>query len=369
VSVAHLEPLLLDQSDPGARGRAHGEHWRPAIRELSAIRVELCRERGAFASDAELFRTAAAHLPVLEAQAPELHAELLGIATGADLSAERVVVLNHYTDLRDVPPAARPGGTPTDAGGCTTIYTHGHDGPVLAQTWDMHASALPFVRMLRVAPADRDHEILCLTLAGCLGMAGMASTGVAVAINNLYSTDGRVGMVWPALVRAMLSCASAADAHALLQHTPLSSGHHYVIADGRDFFGVETSGELKVLTQTGARAAHLHTNHCFDPVLRRREAVPRDNTTFHRLNFATTIYAQQRPATAEALWDLFHTHDAGPGSLCMHGDPGGGDPHATITCAVLSMRLRDGGVRVAHGCAARSEPLDLAVGRWRGGAD
>jgi isopenicillin-N N-acyltransferase like protein len=366
--TATLEPLLLDQADPADRGRAHGEHWRAAIRELAAIRWGLCRERGAFADDRDLARTAAVHLPVLEAHAPELHAELLGIATGADLSPERIVVLNHYTDLRDVPASARP----RDAGGCTSIYNSGRDGPVLAQTWDMHASALPFVRMIRVAPAGSGDEVLCLTLAGCLGMAGISSAGVAVAINNLYSTDGRVGLVWPALVRAMLACETAAQARALLFATPLSSGHNYMIADGRDFFGVETSGELKVLTQTGARAAHLHTNHCFDPVLRRREAVPPENTTFHRLNFATTVYAQQRPATADAMWDLLHTHDAGPGSLCMHpAEAGshGGDPHATITCAVLSMRLRDGRVRVVQGCAARSEPLDLSVGRWRGGGD
>lgn len=360
-----LEPLVLEQVDPADRGRAHGEHWRAEIRELASIRWALCRERGAFEDDAELSRTAAAHLPVLQRESPELHAELEGIAIGADLCPERIVVLNHYTDLRDVPASARP----RDPGGCTTIYASGHDGPVLAQTWDMHASALPYVRMLRVAPRGGDDEVLCLTLTGCLGMAGLAGSGVAVAINNLYSTDGGIGMPWPALVRAMLACDDAASAYALLRRTPRSSGHHYMIADGRDFYGVETSGRLDVLTQSGPRAAHLHTNHCFDPVLRRREAVPAGSTTFHRLNLATTLYAQQRPATADALWDLFHTHDDGPGALCIHPASGSGDPHATITCAVLSMRLRDGRVRVAQGCAARSEPLELSIDRWRGTGD
>lgn len=365
--MAVLEPLLLDQDDPTARGRAHGEHWRAEIGELAALRLRLCRERGAFSGDAEVLRLAARHLPVLRAHAPSLHDELLGIARGADVSPELVVVLNHYTDLRDVP----PGATVSDPGGCTAIYTAGHDGPVLAQTWDMHASALPYVRTIRVAPSGSDDEVVCLTLTGCLGMAGISGAGVAVTINNLHSTDGRIGLVWPALVRAMLACPSAAEARALLQRAPRSSGHHYMIADGRDFYGVETSGELEVLTQTGPRAAHLHTNHCFDPVLRKREAVPAASTTFHRLNHATTIYAQARPVTADALWDLFHGHDGGRGTLCIHpaSDGESSDPDATITCAVLSMRLRDGGIRVVQGCAARDEPVELSVQRWRGGAD
>src|SRR4029453_1874939 len=127
----------------------------------------------------------------------------------------------------------------------------------------------------------------------CVGMAGMGPHGVGVTINNLSSTDGGVGVVWPALVRAMIAQPSARAAYELLLRTPLSSGHHYMIADGREFFGVECSGQLKVLTQVGARAAHLHTNHCFDPVLRARERVGPTSTTFERLNMATTLYAQQ----------------------------------------------------------------------------
>jgi isopenicillin-N N-acyltransferase-like protein len=229
----------------------------------------------------------------------------------------------------------------------------------MGETWDLHGNAEPYVRMLRIAPRGGEQETLCLTLTGCVGAAGINSRGVAVTVNNLSSTDGRVGVVWPALVRAMLERPDARAAYELLLRTPLSSGHHYAVADGREFFGVECSGELKVLTQVGPRAAHLHTNHCFDPVLRRREAVPPGSTSFHRVNLATTIYAQQRPRDLEGMWALLHTRDGTPGSLCI--DPRADDPTATATCAVIVMRLRDGLVRVVRGGAHRSEPLELAV--------
>ncbi len=367
-----LEPLVLDQVDARARGRAHGEHWRAAIHELAELRLGLTLRRSGFLDEAEVLAAAGLHLPVLHAQLPQLAEELHGIADGADISPERVVVLNHYTDLRDVPrsvlgPAAEQEQQrePGDPDGCTAIYFSGDRGPLMGETWDLHANAEPYVRMLRIAPAGGEHETLCLTLVGCLGAVGISSRGVAVTVNNLSSTDGRVGVVWPALVRAMLEQPDARAAYELLLRTPLSSGHHYVIADGHDYYGVETSGELKVLTQLGPRAAHLHTNHCFDPVLRRREAVPERSTSFHRLNLATTIYAQQRPRDLEGLWSLLHTRDGSRGSLCI--DPvAGAEPTATATCAVIVMRLHDGRVRVVQGGAHRSEPLELSVGRWQG---
>jgi isopenicillin-N N-acyltransferase-like protein len=376
--AAHpLEPLVLDQAQPRDRGRAHGEHWRAAIHELAELRLALTLRRSGFLDEDEVLAAAGLHLPVLREQLPAQAEELEGIAEGAAISPERVVVLNHYTDLRDVPRSVlgRPGlrseptsgsGARADPDGCTAVYFMGEGGPVMGETWDLHANAEPYVRMLRIAPAGGDHETLCVTLTGCLGAAGLSGRGVAVTINNLSSTDGRVGVVWPALVRAMLEQPDARTAYELLMRTPLSSGHHYVIADGRDFFGVECSGELKVLTQLGPRAAHLHTNHCFDPVLRRREAVPTGSTSFHRLNLATTVYAQERPRDEEGMWSLLHTRDGSRGSLCI--DPPGPDaePTGTATVAVIVMRLSDGRVRVVRGGAHRGEPLELTVGRWQG---
>jgi isopenicillin-N N-acyltransferase-like protein len=363
-----MEPVCFDQADPRERGRAHGALWRTEIHELAAIRLELTRRRSQFATDDQVLAAAALHLPVLAGEAPELHEELLGIADGSDLPPEKIVVLNHYTDLRDVP-ASVLGVAPvvpeeSAPDGCTAIYFNGLHGPVIGQTWDMHATAEPFVRMIRIMPAGSDSEALCFTLTGCLGMAGLGHRGVAVTINNLSTTDGRVGLVWPALVRKLLAQPNALEARAVLERTPLSSGHYYVIADGREFFGIECSGELKVLTQKGHRAAHLHTNHCFDPVLRGREAVSRSSTTFHRLNMASTLYAQQRPSSVNELWDLLSSHDGHPGSICQHLDELEGDPDASKTCGRIVMRLQTGEARVGRGCGRPGTALELKMLRY-----
>lgn len=376
MTAASIEVAEFDQDDPGARGEAHGELWRAEIRELAEIRAALALQKGAFSGRAQLDAIASLHVPLLDRFSPALSAELRGIARGAGVTLAQAVILNHYTDLRDVPPSVleetfpedpAPKDRGDDPGGCTAVYVPGARGPVLGQTWDMHGTAEPYVRAIRIRPRGGDTEVVCFTLTGCLGMTGLSESGVAVTINNLSSTDGQVGVVWPALVRAMLAAGSARAARDLLLATRLSSGHHYMTADGRDFYGVETSGQLKVQTQVGGRAAHLHTNHCFDPVLRRREAVPRASTSFRRMELATTLYVQQRPRDADGVWALLSSHEGYPRSLCSHvPDDAGGDPSASRTCGRMVMSLWGGEVLVGAGCGQVAPPTRLGLSRWRG---
>lgn len=363
-----LEPVVFDQPSGRERGRAHGALWRREIHELAAIRLDLCLRRGSFADAEQVLQVAGLHLPVLLDEAPELHQELLGISEGADLGIERVVVLNHGAGLRDVRPNvpradARSATAQVDdaSDGSTAIYTHGAQGPLLGQTWDLHASAAPFVRVIAVPSPDGMRESLCFTLTGCLALAGLGHAGVAVTINHLTCTDARVGLLWPALVRQLLDAPDADVALARLRAAPLGSGHHYMIADGREFYGVECSGKLAVLTQQGARAAHLHTNHCFDPVLRQRERVSPRSSTFDRLNMATTLYAQHRPTTVEALWDLLGSHDGHPRSICSHLSDDEDDSFASATCGRVLMQPLDGAMRVARGCSRTGDSLNLRL--------
>ena len=63
------------------------------------------------------------------------------------------------------------------------------------------------------------------SLTGCLGLTGMNASRVAIAINNLYSTDATLGVVWPALVRRALQCTNALAARDLILRAPIGSGH------------------------------------------------------------------------------------------------------------------------------------------------
>ncbi|WP_225154586.1 hypothetical protein, partial [Bradyrhizobium sp. NBAIM08] len=88
----------------------------------------------------------------------------------------------------------------------------------------MHATAIPFVMMLHVPGADGAPGAWLLSLTGCLGLAGMSAARLAVGINNLYSKDATVGVVWPAVVRRALQLASAPAARDAILTAPIGSG-------------------------------------------------------------------------------------------------------------------------------------------------
>lgn len=326
---------------PREWGRIHGESFRGEIGSLAELRWYLTGRVGGIArADAE--RLATMHLPVLERYDDALYQELCGIAEGAALRPEDVVVLNHYTDLRDIDPR-HPDGPPADGGshdgggeGCSVFFTAAPSGgPIVAQTWDMHATAMPYVMMLEVPDGDGPAAML-LSLTGCLGMAGLNGAGVAVAINNLTSTDARVGLVWPALVRRVLREASAGAARDLVLAAPLGSGHHYLVADATTAYGIEASGTRRAVVFDGGAPLYVHTNHCLDREVAACSRIPPGSTTHERFDrLRADLEARPVRDLSDAMRRL-GSHDGYPRSVCANlATPE--QPHLMATCAAVAI--------------------------------
>jgi isopenicillin-N N-acyltransferase-like protein len=352
------------------RGLHHGRALSQEIAAIAAIRSELCLSQGMFRSDAELLQIAALHLPVLEAFDRELFDELRGIADGAGLPLTRIVVLNHYTDLKDLDPrvvlgpqGAEPRAPQRDVEkeeDCTAIVAATAQGGVLAQTWDMHGSAAPFVIALHLPAVGEVPEAWMLSIAGCLGMAGMNRRGVGITINNLKSNDARVGLVWPALVRRVLTTKSAEEARDQVIRAPLGSGHHYLVADAARAFGIETSGTLsEVWAQADLRAlgsGFHHENHCRGTVVNAVSSISPISTTLLRHAF---MESQPAPSSAREIWARLGSHEGYPKSVCTHlSSPEA--PHAMLTCAGLLMELEAKRIAWRPGCLNEKSPLPLA---------
>ena len=284
--------LPADHS-PREWGRVHGESYRGEVRALSGIRTYLCTRVGGFADRAAVLAAAEAHLPVLARYDEALYQELLGIADGAAVSPAEIVVANHYTDLRDLSPDHAQWRPAPEAGegGCSVIWAETPTGRILAQTWDMHATAIPYVMMLHVPESERGPEAWLLTLTGCLGLAGMNRHGVAIGINNLYSNDATVGAVWPAVVRRALHHHDATAARRHVMGAPIGSGHHYFVADRSDAFAIETSGVLRrqmfASSLTAPAPSYCHTNHCLDPEVATVSSISPTSTTRERYAWLT----------------------------------------------------------------------------------
>lgn len=372
---------------PRQWGQLHGESFRGEIQSLAAIRVYLCTKVGSFSAEADVLRAAAAHLPVLQAYDEALYQELVGTAEGAGLSPEHIVVANHYTDLRDLSPdPARWVAAPTadqpraaaaasgDAGardsqgdGCSVLWAETPTGRVLAQTWDMHATAIPYVMILGVpAVGDRPaHRVL--TVTGCLGMAGMSTSRVAIAINNLFSTDATLGIVWPAMVRKALAAPTAEAARDVVMQSPIGSGHHYFVADRRHAFAIETSGtRRKQIFDGGAQGSggshgpgYCHTNHCLDPDIAASSKVPPTSTTYDRYAWLNKSLAARPLADLDDAWRRLGSQDGWPRSVSTNlATPQ--NPHGAATCGAIAMNLDSGELWAQGGFIT-----NVAADRWQ----
>jgi isopenicillin-N N-acyltransferase-like protein len=364
---------------PREWGRIHGESFRGEIRSLAELRTFLCTRVGRFASAEQVHAAAKAHLPVLEHYHKGLYDELVGIAEGAIVAPEDVVIANHYTDLRDLDPEPeswQPAPTHDDrtavetlrgadvTDGCSVLYAE-TPARIVAQTWDMHATATPFVMVLGVPENEDGPAARLLTVTGCLGMCGMSALRVAVAINNLFSTDSTLGVVWPAVVRRALHEPTAAAARDAVLTSPIGSGHHYFIADRREAFGIETSGRRRRVVyhrdpdcHYEAPPRYFHTNHCLDLEVGARTKVPETSTTFDRLD-ALEKHRHDGIDGVDGAWRILGSTDGWPRSVCTYlATPEA--PHAAATCGAIAMDLDSGELWAQQGLIHGVEP-----DKWR----
>jgi isopenicillin-N N-acyltransferase-like protein len=177
-----------------------------------------------------------------------------------------------------------------------------------------------------------------LSITGCLGMAGLNKRGVAVAINNLNSTDARLGVVWPALVRKALRCPNATAARDVVMTTPIGSGHHYLIADRDAVFAIETSGTRRKQIFDGERPYYCHANHCLDPEVAARSKVPPGSTSFDRQAWLDRDLARAPVSGLDDAWRRLGSQDGWPRSISTTlATPE--NPHGPATCGAIAMNL------------------------------
>ncbi len=304
-------------------GRQHGEALREGVRESLDLRMARCVALSRSAGeemDPDAVRALAREcLPYLAEFSPGMLEEVKGIAEGAGVSPEEVLLTSGYTDFKDTVGSAGV----SSAAECTSCWAGPGattDGTTfVAQTWDMFAEAEAGVLWLRLA-VEGEPVVFTLAYAGCVGMTGMNSRGVALAVNNLNPADARPGVPWTFINRAILASDNAENAFAAMQRARLCSGHNYVIGDASGAgFSVETTGrKLARIDPDGATLAH--SNHYLDPELAELEK-PLDpkGSSPDRVRRMDAILREGRGKINRAfIENALSDHQGEPRSICAH---------------------------------------------------
>jgi isopenicillin-N N-acyltransferase like protein len=309
------------------RGWIHGEAYADQVQELAQIRIQLISAAWLGASESRVLRLAEEHLPLLREYDHDLYQEFQGIAEAARVTEAQLLVLNHYTDLRDM-------GITEKAleEGCSILHARYGDEVLVAQTWDMHATAEPFCLMMFLP----DEGVWTLTITGCLALCGLSSTGLAVAINNLVMADAKIGISWPTLVRKMLRAGTVEGAQQVLLSSPVGSGHHYALVDKTTSRAWESSGSRNIQVYDGSESPYVHTNHCLDSQLDKLSRISSTSTTHSRYSQALDLLGANPRPNSDELWEMMACRIDFPDSLFTDRTTEA-TPHGIATCARVLM--------------------------------
>ena len=257
--------LTLDGKTPYERGYQHGAALEFLIKKALRQFKAWIRQNVGLDDPEEMILDFAENTPYLasvQADVPDLYAEMQGIAEGACVDLKQLFVYQSFDEFFVfllTSGALEQGST----GHCTTagIYGRPDKSNFVAHNNDIPTYHEELVTVLHIKFPDSDLEILQSTFAGGIGQNGVNNKGVAVGINTLANLPGGGGLPVSFNLRKILESGNIAEAVAYLQYARFAQAMNYMIGDRERVVSVETweSNALVLDIYDGNYA--VHTNH------------------------------------------------------------------------------------------------------------
>jgi isopenicillin-N N-acyltransferase-like protein len=258
VTVAPF-PLIEIAGPPFARGESYGAQARKRIlRSVTLYRGRL--EKLGLTSDriADLVRQT---LPEMLRFGEYYVAEMEGIARGAGLALDDIVLVNARTEIVAL---AKRRETPVD--GCTGVVvlpSHAAGGALIhAQNWDWLAACAETGVVLRIR-RDDGPDILTFTEAGGLARSGLNAAGLAITANYLESDRDyrQAGVPLPLIRRRVLEQQHLALAIEAIAATPKACSNNMILSDAKGFAIDLECAPDEVFPLHAANGRIVHANH------------------------------------------------------------------------------------------------------------
>jgi isopenicillin-N N-acyltransferase-like protein len=353
-------PVVHAAGGPRERGRAYGDAARDRVhRSIELYEAVFLHYTGL--PWGEVRARAAPFADPIDAYDPQLLPELEGIADGAGVDAEDVLTLNLRTeimfglDARAAREAARE---------CTTLCAASAasvDGtPIHAQNWDWKPGARDTCVLLVGAPHDR-RAFVTLVEAGLLAKCGMNEARIALTTNALTSSRdrGEPGVPYHAILRAILTSATLAEATAAVGRASRASSANYLISSGGGAaVDLEVGPGGPETMFASEEAALAHANHFLWPDRPFKDLGRLDGEdSLRRQSSAEAVFRDR--VDVEGAAELLRDHEGYPSSVCAHEEEGVEPEADYVTVASLIMRPAEGELLLTRGnpCDAGYERL------------
>ena len=288
-------------------------------------------------------------LPELENDAPQPLEEMQGIAEGAGVSLETVLVLNARSELA-FPDQLSAECTVVGLSGSRTI-----NGRVLmAQNWDWIPAVENTTVLFRIRPKEAP-RILMMAEAGQVGKLGFNETGLGLMLNLLIGKGVRWGIPTHVLMRQILSSVNIEQAVSMIRGAKCAASSHTLLGEAAgNIIGFEISpaGVAEIKPSNGIV---LHTNHFCDAALAKHDlALDIVPDTTVRLSRANYLSQSREKWDSQSIRQLLSDHENGPSSICRHVDPQKPEHTRMRTLVSLIFDLDTQNAWVAHGQPCRS---------------
>jgi len=362
-------------TDPFARGQDLGAGCRSQVQATLAAYRQVWSAYGV--DEAEVRAVGTAVLDPVDDFAPDLRAEMAGIATGSGLAEWEIGALNARTELmalgdqRLVAAGRLPG---EDLSECSMLVRldvpadpRRSAGPLTAQTWDWHTPLADgwFCWSLRLPSGRTVHTLTEYGIVGKIGIGTGAadSSSLSVHFNAVRhrADTGTGGVPVHVVARRILDEADTVDDALAIAATAAvtASAAVTVTAPGPDGWSAATMelhpGGPSVVDAQGGWLAH--TNHFVaDDVADPDQVSTATSTTRERLTRVCTVATDDPPRDREAAAARLATHDLGPRSVCVHGFPDAPIGQRTATLAVAVTEPADARLHVHAGRPCQVTP-------------
>ncbi len=269
-------PKLVEIEGPAfERGLSYGRQADVQLRHGLAVYQDLFRQHE-LGWDSVLGYSARLR-EALAVQVPDAVEELRGIAEGAGVKLEEVLVINGRSEIINLH-AQAPKDTASLDDGCTAAVVLpglSENGRLLhVQNWDWLPECAESTVVLKIR-SDRHPDILTYVEAGGLARAGFNDQGVAITGNNLVSAqDGTrpYGVPLSVIRRRVLEAGGYSQALTELYRLPRTVSNNMTISCARsgDCLNFETTPD-EIYWQAPDGACLTHSNHFVTPQARIRE--------------------------------------------------------------------------------------------------
>ena len=276
--------------------RAGLEDYRVLFAETSTMAWDAIREN------------AASYIPLLEDVLPQIMEEVRGIAVGAGVEVEDIMLLNCRYEITKFP-------YPNECTSFAVLPEASRNGVTyVGQNWDYRAGILDNVVILRLREPD-GNIIVGLAEAGQVIRNGFNSRGLGLCANNLQSVDDSRGVAIPVtfLRRRVLSCGSFDEAAQLIRKAKRAVSCNFMLAsaDGQAVdFEAHPGGADELLPEKGILT---HANHFVRyPERNALETSPRGN------RLKELLEKKRNAIDVPYLMACLGDHQNYPKALCRH---------------------------------------------------